>query len=44
MNTIQTVIDDIKNTWGEQVEMLEDKFFHMIKVPQQLLPELFNKL
>ena len=33
MNTIQTVIDDIKNTWGEQVEMLEDKFFHMIKVP-----------
>lgn len=44
MNTMQTVMEDINQTWGEQVKMLEDKYFEMIKVPPQILPELFQKL
>lgn len=44
MSTIQTVIEDINKTWEKQIEILEDKYFEMIKVPQQILPELFQNL
>ena len=44
MNKMQTVMEDIKQTWGDQVEILEDKYFDMIKVPVEILPELFQKL
>ena len=44
MNTMQTVMEDIQKTWGDQVEVLEDKYFDMIKVPAPILPELFQKL
>ena len=44
MNTMQTVMEDIQKTWGEPVEVLEDKYFDMIKVPAPILPELLQKL
>lgn len=44
MNALQTVIEDISNTWGDQVEVLEDKYFDAVKVSRQILPELFQKL
>lgn len=44
MNTQQAVIDDICKTWGDQVEVLEDQYFEGVKVPRQILPELFLKL
>lgn len=44
MNALQTVIEDISQTWGNQVEVLEDKYFEAVKVPRQILTELFQKL
>lgn len=44
METLQAVIEDINKTWGDQVEVLEDKYFQVFKVPPQILPELFKKL
>lgn len=44
MEMMQTIIEDIKRSWGEQAEILEDKFFDAVKVPANILPELFIKL
>lgn len=44
MEMIPTVIEDIKRAWGEQAEILENKFFDAVRVPASILPELFIKL
>jgi len=44
MSSQQAVIEDISNTWGNQIEVLEDEFFAGVKVPLQILPELFRKI